>query len=271
MNVFNVIKKSLDGRKDNTIQMSNTELLDQGRVVIDVKGGANNIFFDSQEETLANEVLRPFPEKQINKVVIRCYGNRNKVSIGRSLNVEGVLIIHIVGDDNIVDISNKIFVKRNLGIYILPGGPGIKIHGCQIRIAQENWFNGNVVLNAGESNTEISIGKYCLFADQITMQTSDNHSIFDIDTLQILNKPGNVVVGNHVWVCQNVKFLNHSKIGNNCVVGVNSLVNKIFNVNTALIAGTPARIIRERICWTQNLYENPTDVGLLALKENIVT
>lgn len=39
MNMFNVIKKSLDGRKDNTIQMSNTELLDQGRVVIDVKGG----------------------------------------------------------------------------------------------------------------------------------------------------------------------------------------------------------------------------------------
>jgi maltose O-acetyltransferase len=51
------------------------------------------------------------------------------------------------------------------------------------------------------------------------------------------------VIGDNVFVGNNVKILKGSKIGHNSVVGNGSLVTKAFPENV-ILAGFPAKIIR---------------------------
>ena len=58
---------------------------------------------------------------------------------------------------------------------------------------------------------------------------------------------GDISIGNNVWICDNVVILAGAKIGNNCVIAANSVVNKEFPDN-CLIGGVPAKIIKKINC-----------------------
>ena len=112
-----------------------------------------------------------------------------------------------------------------------------------------------------EKEHYIHIGEDCMFGWDITFRMSDGHAILDSTTRQVLNKGGNIVIGNHVWVGTQVLFLKHSSVGNNSVVGARSLVTKTFSEDNVIIAGTPARVIRRGTDWVretvdQYLWEN---------------
>ena len=51
-----------------------------------------------------------------------------------------------------------------------------------------------------EPYTEIRIGNDCMFSEQIFITISDMHTIFDNDTKEVINKPQNIYIGNHVWL-----------------------------------------------------------------------
>jgi len=40
-----------------------------------------------------------------------------------------------------------------------------------------------------------------------------------------------------------------TKIRNNCVVGANSLLNKKYDYENVVIAGNPAKVVKENIVW----------------------
>lgn len=96
----------------------------------------------------------------------------------------------------------------------------------------------------------VYIGEDCMFSSNISIWTSDGHAIFD-KLGNLINIGGDVILGKHVWVGHGVKFLKKSFVNNESVVGCNSLVTKRFPETNIVIAGFPARKIREEITWTR--------------------
>lgn len=99
----------------------------------------------------------------------------------------------------------------------------------------------------------ITIGNNVLFASNIVVRTSDEHSIFDKNTSELLNPNKDVVIGDRVWCCDNVIILKGSNIGNDSVIGAGSIVSGVI-INNVVAAGNPCRIIKKDIVWS---YDKP--------------
>ncbi|EAL0466941.1 hypothetical protein E7Q78_09250 [Campylobacter jejuni] len=178
----------------------------------------------------------------------------------------GGVFININGNNNEIKIGKNVYVNRTLNCIIFKGGIGALSDKCKIVIGDNCFFNGgNISLLCGEMNTHIDIGNDCLFASDITLATSDNHSIFNKETKKRLNYAGNIVIGKHCWICDDVKILNHSYIGDECVIATKALVvsfpKKLFSFfykkppNNCIIGGIPARILKKNIVWHREIKE----------------
>lgn len=58
-------------------------------------------------------------------------------------------------------------------------------------------------------------------------------------------------IGNHVWLCHGVTLLGSASIGDNSVVGTMAVTSSVFP-KEVIIAGNPAKIIREQVCWSKD-------------------
>ncbi len=107
------------------------------------------------------------------------------------------------------------------------------------------------------SGTKILIGNDCVMSFNITMYSSDLHSIFDVITEENINsndkikKERKIVIGNHVWLGVSVTVLYNTQIGDGSIIGAMSLV-KSKVPNNCIAAGNPAKVIRHNIAWSVN-------------------
>lgn len=56
-----------------------------------------------------------------------------------------------------------------------------------------------------------------------------------------------VEIGRHVWIGKDVKIGKNVRIPDDCIIGWNSLVTKPFEQTNCIIAGSPAKIIKQNI------------------------
>ncbi|HNF29019.1 MAG TPA: acyltransferase, partial [Chitinophagaceae bacterium] len=74
----------------------------------------------------------------------------------------------------------------------------------------------------------------------------------DIHTLVVNGQPKEstkkIKIGNNVWIGSNVIILKGAEIGNNVVIAAGSIVSGNIPDNV-LIAGVPAKIVKEQISW----------------------
>lgn len=95
---------------------------------------------------------------------------------------------------------------------------------------------------------EITIGRDVQFAWDSLVMDSDAHKIYNQEGTR-MNEDRPVVIGDKVWLaCQNT-VLKGTVIGNNCVVGANSLLNKTYTEDGVIIAGSPARVVKKISGW----------------------
>jgi acetyltransferase-like isoleucine patch superfamily enzyme len=123
-------------------------------------------------------------------------------------------------------------------------------HGCKIRVHE-----GEVAIGAktvmGQECTisayqRVSIGRECILADRVMLIDFD-HGVTEVERpirLQGIYKR-DVRVGHNVWIGYGACILRGVSIGENSVVGTNSVVPKDVPAG-AVVGGVPARVIRMR-------------------------
>lgn len=153
--------------------------------------------------------------------------------------INGQSVIHFSGDHSLVEIGahnviNKIQLNMGSHSQFITGAH------CTIQSARVTAQGGS-----------IQIGHDCMFSHEIELWQTDTHPIFDLQSGVRLNKDKNIKIGNHVWLGLNATLLGGADIGQGSIVGAKSVTSSRFPQHV-IIAGNPARVVREDAEWTRD-------------------
>jgi acetyltransferase-like isoleucine patch superfamily enzyme len=119
----------------------------------------------------------------------------------------------------------------------------IRVHEGEVSIGAKTVMGQECTISAFQS---ISIGRECILADRVMLIDFD-HGVTEVERpirLQGIYKR-DVSIGHNVWMGYGACVLRGVTIGDNSIIGTNSVVTRDFVANSVL-AGVPARLIRER-------------------------
>ncbi len=173
----------------------------------------NKISIDKENEIIINSKSKV----KHNKIIIK--GKKNKIIIDEGANLRGVII----------DVRGE-----NCYLYI----------GKNTIIGQESY------ITVKEQNKKVIIGKNCMFSRNVKIMGSDGHDILSKN--ERINFAKDIIIGDKVWLADNVTILKGVEIGNGSVVAINSTVTKKVNEKT-IVAGNPAKEIKKEITWSTEL------------------
>lgn len=131
-------------------------------------------------------------------------------------------------------------------IVVKPKGKLIFGDGCS--------FNANslIVVKKG-----ITFGDDCMASWNTSFLDDDGHKIIDLNSEKEVNLPCEIAIGNHVWIGEGVQVLKGAHINDNSVVAAGAMVfqtNERCGTNIVL-AGIPAKVIKENINWSRDAYD----------------
>jgi acetyltransferase-like isoleucine patch superfamily enzyme len=196
---------------------------DNNRIIVEDDCRVTNqkicIYGDNNTVLIRNgSKLRGVPGK-VDEQCILIKGSQSKVLIGKRVRLQGELVLKGVSKEiNIGDFSTL----------------------------------GNVYFLVAE-NTNLNIGKDCMFSHGISVRTSDSHSIINSKTGKRTNYAKDIVIGDHVWIGMNVLLTRGAIIPTGCVVATGAVVTKPFHGENCSIGGIPARVLSENITWDRRL------------------
>jgi acetyltransferase-like isoleucine patch superfamily enzyme len=153
-----------------------------------------------------------------------------------------------IGD--MVSAKSSIYMYQN-SVFNVKGrvklGPGVGVvtgPGAKLSIGDDTYITASSIIYCAN---EIEIGSGCAIAWNTTIIDTDFHHIYYPDgTQNELTAP--IRIGNKVWIGCNTTILKGVTIGDNAVIGANTLVNRDVPPN-CLAVGNPMRIIQEGIDW----------------------
>lgn len=124
---------------------------------------------------------------------------------------------------------------------LLRGGCKIMVNGKGSFVLGENSYIYWSSVMATGGKAKIQIGKDCAISWNVNMIAYDLHAYQDKDFY------GDIKVGDKVWIGANATILKNVEIGEGCIVAANSLVTSGSYPSNSLIAGNPAKVIKENI------------------------
>jgi len=209
----------------HNLYQSTKRLLYRGRFMVTDKGERNQITIGKGNKIIGDSVIT-FRQGDSNQVIIGADGKFNNLKID------------IRGNNNIVSIADKVKFSGQL---LIVG------NGLRIEIGERTTAIGCYVLARDRS---VTIGSACMISRGIEIRASDVHKVYDIDSGERLNTAiQDVKVGNHIWIAANVTISKNVQIADGCIIAAGSFVNKSVPTPNVMLAGTPAKVIREGVRW----------------------
>ncbi len=152
--------------------------------------------------------------------------------------------------------DGPVFFGRHLQLQIAKGaeirfgrfcwiGDGTKIrsHEGVVEIGAKTVFGQECTIS---SYKHVRIGEQCVIADR-AMFIDFDHGVVEVD--RPIRQQGiymrECVIGSNVWVGYGACFLRGVRVGDNAIVGTNSVVTRDVPAN-AVVGGIPAKVIRMR-------------------------
>jgi len=124
-------------------------------------------------------------------------------------------------------------------------------YNCDINI----FDGGRLTIGSGYTNcgtqircsNSITIGNNATIANNVVMIDSDYHTIkYEDGKKNIKSAP--IFIGNNVWIGRESIILKGVNIGDGAVIAAHSVVTKNVLAKT-IVAGNPAKVIKENINW----------------------
>lgn len=148
--------------------------------------------------------------------------------------------------------GRKQFVKRILSIY--PKFIFISvIHPSAIIGKDVSLGKGSVILPGAIINANAIVGDHCILNTKSSLDHDSKLGNYS-SLAPGAYTGGNVIVGEGTAICMGAKIIECVTVGDNSVIGSNSLVLKNIDHNTVAY-GSPALAIRERKPWEPYLRE----------------
>lgn len=148
------------------------------------------------------------------------------------------------------------FVAENRGYISISGGKmifngtcnfgegfGIAVESGELQFGKNFYANRNLLI---ECQKKVSFGSDVLLGWNVSVRDTDGHSING----KVFKEK--VEVKNHVWIASDVTVLKGSVISEGSVIACNSTVCGLkMQENKCLAVGTPAKIIKNNVEWTE--------------------
>jgi acetyltransferase-like isoleucine patch superfamily enzyme len=135
-------------------------------------------------------------------------------------------------------------------------GTKIRCHEGRVEIGAKTVLGQECTISAYQ---RVRIGEQCVIADR-AMFIDFDHGVVEVERpirLQGIYKR-DVEVGSNVWIGYGACILRGVRVGDNAIVGTNSVVTKDVPAN-AVVAGIPARVIRMREAPQELRWPNPVE------------
>ena len=138
-------------------------------------------------------------------------------------------------------------------------GTKIRCHEGTVEIGEKTVMGQECTISAYQ---RVRIGEQCVIADR-AMFIDFDHGVVEVD--RPIRQQGiymrDVEVGSNVWVGYGACILRGVRVGDNSIVGTNSVVTRDVPAN-AVVAGIPARVIRMReppreLRWSRPVEPDP--------------
>lgn len=151
------------------------------------------------------------------------------------------------GSEGIVKRKQSICFESGRVVF---GKHNVFSEGISLRNSGELIFGDDFYCNRNctiWSSESISFGNDITLGWDITLRDCDGHMVVSEGVPGKVQAP--IKIGSHVWICSKSDILKGAGCGDNSVIGYRSLLTKNYNQGNVLIAGHPAKVIRDNINW----------------------
>ena len=135
-------------------------------------------------------------------------------------------------------------------------GTKIRCHEGVVEIGEKTVIGQECTISAYK---RVRIGEQCVIADR-AMFIDFDHGVVEVERpirLQGIYKR-DCIVGSNVWIGYGACLLRGIRVGDNAIVGTNSVVTKDVPAN-AVVGGVPAKVIRMREAPKELRWPDPVD------------
>ncbi|MGR5287920.1 acyltransferase [Vibrio maritimus] len=176
---------------------------------------------------------------QISCTVNIVSGRNNSLVIGHKCSLTGSMMLS--GSNNAIRIDGDIEENFSIGLCLIVQEDENTIHLKSGVTAQD----ATLVVQRG---TSIIIEEDCMLSYGVVIRTTDSHAVIDMDKKAIINAPADVVIGQHVWLCEKTIILKGTKIAGGSILCAGAVATGSYPPN-CLIAGIPAKVKRTQTTW----------------------